>query len=286
MAGGNSNSNFFHCQTGTQTHYTSTGNKTGPLLIALHGLGGSTETFAPLIPHLPLHKYNVICVDFEGFGKSVWTNSHISVPRYVADLDELVSHLQGPTLHADEWGPWQQPVIIIGHSLGSIVALHYAAKKPSNVARLALLGVGRSAAHIEAARQRMLGMAAKVRAEGIGAAAEMAMITNFPKDSPEELKHIVRDAVAASNPEAYARTCEAMVDAGHVDPDYSQIACPTVFITGDQDMISPPERAKDVSSLVGGPTKVIIVKAGHQPILSDLESTSRAISDLFGMPLK
>lgn len=283
MAGGNSCSNFFHSQRGSKIHYTSTGNATGPLLIALHGLGGSTETFIPLIPYLPLHKYNIICVDFEGFGKSVWTNSDVSVSRYVSDVDELISHLQGPTLHADEWGPWQQPVIIIGHSLGSIVALHYAAKKPNNVARLALLGVGRSAAHIEAARQRMLGMAAKVRAEGIGAAAEMAMITNFPKDTPEETKIAVRDAVAASNPEAYARTCEAMVSPDHDDPDYSKIACPTVFITGDQDMISPPERAREVSGLVRGPTAVSIVKGGHQPILSDVQGVSRALIELFSM---
>ncbi|OQD84847.1 hypothetical protein PENANT_c011G05551 [Penicillium antarcticum] len=71
-------------------------------------------------------------------------------------------------------------IILIGHSLGAIVSMHYASRHPSQIRGLVLLGAGRSIAHIPAARERMLGMAAKTREEGIQAAADMAASSNFP----------------------------------------------------------------------------------------------------------
>ena len=90
----------------------------------------------------------------------------------------------------------------------------------------------------------------------------------------------VRQAVEASDPEGYAQVCEAMVDASHLDPDYSAIVCPAMFISGQDDAISPPSRAQELAQLLGGDASVRVVKGGHQPILSDLEATSQATLDL------
>ena len=86
----------------------------------------------------------------------------------------------------------------------------------------------------------------------------------------------------SSDPEAYARTCEAMVDPAHQDPDYSAVTCPTVLIAGKCDVISPPSRSEELALLLGS-KKVLFrcVRGGHQPILSDLEGTREAISKLF-----
>ncbi|EME80014.1 uncharacterized protein MYCFIDRAFT_141372 [Pseudocercospora fijiensis CIRAD86] len=271
------NSQSFTTGSGTQTHYTTCGNSSGQLLIPLHSLGGSSKTFEPLLPKLPLARYRVISVDFEGFGKTPVTSKPASVARYVSDLDDLITHLQRSSPETSS----SKPVVIIGHSLGSIIALHYTAKKPDNVAGLGLLGVGRSASHIEAARERMLGMAERARCEGIEPLAELAMTTNFPEDAPQDIRSKVRMAVASSDPEGYAKTCEAMASPAHVDPVYGRILCPSVFVTGDKDTISPPTTAKEVSKLLGGSSKVEIVKGGHQPILSDLDGTAAALEWLF-----
>ncbi|KAF7188206.1 Pimeloyl-[acyl-carrier protein] methyl ester esterase [Pseudocercospora fuligena] len=270
-------SEFFTTDSGTKTHYTRSGNPSGQLLITLHGLGGSSKTFEPLLPKLPLDRFRVIGVDFEGFGKTPVTSKPASVARYVSDLDDLITHLQRSSPETSA----SKPVVIIGHSLGTVVALHYTAKKPDRVAGLGLLGVGRSASHIEAARERMLGMAKRARSEGIEPLAELAMTTNFPEHEPQDIRLEVGKAVASSNPEGYAKTCEAMASSEHVDQDYGRIMCPSVFITGEKDMISPPTKAKEVSGLVGGSSKVEIVKGGHQPILSDLDGTAAALEWLF-----
>lgn len=86
----------------------------------------------------------------------------------------------------------------------------------------------------------------------------------------------------ASNPEAYAQTCEAVVNLEHKDPQYEKIVTPTVFIAGDRDMISPVGRSLEVSELLGGTTWVEVLKSGHQPILEDPVGVSQAVEKLLG----
>jgi 3-oxoadipate enol-lactonase len=240
MASPSYSSAFYTTPNGTETHYLQTGNVQGPLLLALHGLGGSTATFEPLVPHLP-QSYNIILVDFQGYGKTKLANPQkpLSIDGHVSDLHHLVAHLQASGSSDAARGK----ITILGHSLGTIVGLHYTAQHPDNVAGLALLGSGRSASHIPAARQGMLDTAAKTREQGITYAANLAMKTNFPPDSDERtidprLREAVRDAVAASDQEGYAQTCEAIMGLDHKDPDYSKITAPAVFIAGDMDPIS------------------------------------------------
>lgn len=131
----------------------------------------------------------------------------------------------------------------------------------------------------------MTDLARNTREKGIGFAADLAAMTNFPpadkRAVPSEIREALRAAVATSDPEGYARTCEMMVDSSHADPDYSKITCPAVFVAGDLDGISPPERSEDLNKLVAGDSSVFIVKSGHQVILEDPEAVSGAVKHLF-----
>ncbi|KAL4962754.1 alpha/beta fold hydrolase [Aspergillus stella-maris] len=264
---------------GTKTHYTTVGNPEGTLIVLIHGLGGSTETFTPLVPHLQPEIYRIVCVDLEGFGKTFLSSPDTvpSITRYVDDLESLMASLPG----AKE-AP--MTIILIGHSLGGIIATQYAARHPENIHGLALLGSGRSIANIPAARERMLGMAAKVRAEGITAAAEMAAASNFPStvEVPLNMRDTVRASVMKSDPEGYARACEAIAGLNHIDPDYSLITAPTLLLAGSGDVISPPERSYGIKGLIGDNAWVNVLEGvGHQFILQDLEGCVRALDELF-----
>ena len=270
---------------GTETHYGFSGSATGRLIVLLHGLGGSSKTFAPLLPRLPHQTHQLLAVDFEGFGTTPLSSPSkpLSIDRYVADLNDLIAHVQGSRIRKDQ-DTKPSPIIIIGHSLGSIVALHYAAKHPSEISGLVLLGVGRSASHIPAVKERMLALAATVREQGITAAADVAASSNFPSNSEtiDVMRAEVRKMVESSNPEAYAQICEAMVSTSHQDPDYATIKCPVALISGTEDIISPPARAEGLAPLLGGTCTLSLVKGGHQPILSDLEGTDGAVQQLLG----
>lgn len=273
---------------GTTSHYELRGSTTGRLVVLLHGLGGSTTTFEPLMPLLPSQTHGILAVDFEGFGKTPLTdpNEPLSIDRYVADLDDLIAHLQRGRV--GEKQDTRPNPLIIGHSLGSIVALHYAAKHPSEVDGLALLGVGRSASHIPTVKERMLALAATVRAQGIRAAADVAVSSNFPPgdETTDTMRREVRRTVESSNAEAYAQICEAMVSTSHRDPDYAAITCPVSLITGTDDNISPPARALELAPLFGGKCVVSSVRGGHQPILSDIEGTRGGIELMLSMLMK
>jgi 3-oxoadipate enol-lactonase len=267
---------------GTKVHYELQGSVTGRLVVLLHGLGGSTRTFKPLLPHLPpIHQ--ILAIDFEGFGETHLTNASVplSIDRYVADLDDLISDLQRDRICKDQ-DSGIHPLIIIGHSLGSIVALHYAAKHTEHIARLLLLGVGRSASHIPAVKERMLALATTVRSQGMSAVADIAASSNFPpgEDTTDEMREEIRQMVGSSSAEAYAQMCEEMVSPSHQDPDYAAITCPVVLVSGIDDTISPPSRAIGLAPLFGGSCNVVSVKGGHQPLLSDLEGTCHAVEEL------
>ncbi|KAF2704931.1 alpha/beta-hydrolase [Pleomassaria siparia CBS 279.74] len=266
---------------GTKTHYPRTIDQAGPLLVCLHGLGGSTETFKPLVERLPAG-YDIVLVDFQGFGKTPLTSTTKvpSIQGHVSDLHDLITSLQTN----DNGRTSENKFMFVGHSLGAIVALQYAARYPLSVAGIALLGVGRSAAHIPAVRQRMLDVAATTRKEGIEYTAIKSVANNFPTPEqrfvpPENLEQ-VRRAVAASDREGYAKTCEMIVDPSHVDPSYTDIVCPSIFVAGDLDVISPVQRAEDVSKLMGGPSCVHVVESGHQPLIDDVVGTMSAIEKL------
>jgi pimeloyl-ACP methyl ester carboxylesterase len=283
-----------YCQVSPETniHITITGNPTGPLVVLLHGLGGSTETFVPILPYLEPETNRIVSVDLEGFGKTGLSSSDVklSIQRYVDELESLVALLQKPA--EGEAAAAESPqkstkhgVLIIGHSLGSIIAMHYAAKHPENTRGLALLGPGRSIAHIPAARERMLSLASKARVEGISAVADVAAISNFPVQSglavPEGLRDNVRQAVATCNAEAYAKACEAVAGLDHVDPDYSLINVPTLLLAGGGDVISPPDRSMGLKELIGDNAWVTVLEGvGHQMILQDLEGSVKAIKSL------
>lgn len=130
----------------------------------------------------------------------------------------------------------------------------------------------------------MLDVAANTRKLGIDTTAEKSAASNFPtpeqRDVPPEYIEEVRIAVAASDPEGYARTCEMIVDPSHVDPNYSKITCPTVLVAGDMDVISPTQRSESVCELLSGLNWMQIVESGHQPLISALDATTSAILKL------
>lgn len=131
----------------------------------------------------------------------------------------------------------------------------------------------------------MLDMAENTRKKGISWAAALAVQTNFPA-SDEQTTEVrmhknVYDAVAASDPEMYAQTCEMMVDKSHVDPDYGRVMCPVLLVAGRYDRISPIQKAQEVAELLGSnDCSLLEVETGHQPILQEPEILQRALSGL------
>ncbi len=93
----------------------------GPLIFMCHGLvSGSIATwyfqFAPTLAK----RYRVVLYDMRGHGKSEKTRLGFDVPTMAKDLAAIIRYYQ------IELGLEDDPVHLVGHSYGALVALHYA----------------------------------------------------------------------------------------------------------------------------------------------------------------
>jgi len=99
---------------------------TGPAVLLVHGLNGFKEGWGPLPEALAAAGARAVAVDLPGFGASPRLARGRTGPGSLARaLEPLVSSLA--------------PAGLIGHSLGTQVAMILAARRPETVGRMALL---------------------------------------------------------------------------------------------------------------------------------------------------
>lgn len=100
----------------------------GPVVLAVHGLGGSGRYWEGLL-RATGGEVTVVAPDLAGFGRSDKPRSApYDRPSHLDDLDAVVGTLGG-----------SGRVVLVGHSLGGIVAALWAARNPERVAALALV---------------------------------------------------------------------------------------------------------------------------------------------------
>jgi pimeloyl-ACP methyl ester carboxylesterase len=95
----------------------------GPPLVLLHGIGSSGATWWPVIDALVQH-FHLIVPDWRGHGASGKPERDYAIDDYVADLAGLVDA-------CDLGSP-----LVMGHSLGGMVALSWARRNPTRARRL------------------------------------------------------------------------------------------------------------------------------------------------------
>ncbi|MBK8901577.1 MAG: alpha/beta hydrolase [Anaerolineaceae bacterium] len=97
----------------------------GPSLVILHGLTGSHDEFLHLAPILA-RQAHLYLLDMRGHGRSGWTQSGYTVADYGRDVVEFLQQVVGET------------AVLLGHSLGAMVAAWVAANRPDLVHGLIL----------------------------------------------------------------------------------------------------------------------------------------------------
>ena len=115
---------------GWQTRYTcvrSAGNSSTPLLL-LHGFGGSIGHWRHNLPELGQH-HTVYALDLLGFGASEKVTASFGIELWVEQVYDFWRSLV------------KQPVILVGNSIGSLVALAAAAAHPEIVRGIVMLNL-------------------------------------------------------------------------------------------------------------------------------------------------
>ena len=104
--------------------YLDSGDSGCPLLF-LHGTGCDASDWMPVIERLRRNQ-RCIALDFRGHGQSVVPTQRFTLTDLAADVEYLINHLG------------LQELVIVGHSLGGMVAMEVA-RRSSSIAGLVLL---------------------------------------------------------------------------------------------------------------------------------------------------
>ena len=220
----------------------------GPPIVMLHGLGGTSNSFQAMLPALA--GFRIVRPDLPGAGRSSTPPQKITVDFLVQAVENATSHLGVSRAH------------VVGHSFGTLIAQHIAARHPERVASLTLFGP--IIEPQDSARQRLRERAATARHEGMTAVADQiarsAVSAATANDNPVAVA-FVRESHMRQDAEGFARSCEALGQAEKAD--HRLIDCPTLIVTGDEDAIGPASVAQDLADKIGGAKTVTLHRCGH-----------------------
>lgn len=219
-------------------------------VLCLHGLGGSSNTWTPLMS--AFEGCRVIRPDLPGSARSALPQDRLSIAGYVAAVEHVLAALDVDAVH------------IVAHSLGTIVAQHVAVKHPGRVKSLALFGpllappdAGRAGIAARAVSARR-GIAAL---QDIADAIVRAATSTETRQQQPAVVALVRESIMRQSPEGYAQSCEALAEAQAAEVE--RIAVPTLLVTGDQDAVAPVANVQALAARIAGSQLTVIEGCGH-----------------------
>ncbi len=87
----------------------------------------------------------------------------------------------------------------------------------------------------------------------------------------------VRESVMRQDPEGYAATCEAMVEARGID--LARIRCPVVLIAGDEDAVAPQSAVQMMRERLRNASATVLAKCGHWTTIEKPEECNTALRE-------
>jgi len=241
--------------------YEQEGNKSGPAVLFIHGLGGTTNTYQPLVSKL--QDFNLVRFDWAGHGRSS-TPKSTSIESYAEDALAVIKHFG------------LKDVTVVGHSLGCLVAMTLAAKHPTLVTKLVLFGPIKSPP--QPGKDGAKARAENVRAGGMAKVADTVVGNAFAANSLKNRTEIVsfaREMLTRQDPEGYALACQSL--ANSVDPEWKDVKAAVTIVSGAEDKVAAPAVCEAIKRLLVGVKSLDFVTWENVGHWHTLENTVEAV---------
>lgn len=240
-------SQFVRLSSGIVHHYVKT-TGSGPPFLFLHGFLDSSRSFAALVEHFP-HAIESYSIDQRGHGEAEAATSY-AISDFTSDAIEFIERIIG------------ERVILVGHSMGSIIAQRTALFRPDLVQKLVLIGAAPTAADHQGLYELQ---------------AEIAKFDgHIPRSFVEEFQRstihapVAEATVAGYIDESMKVTAETWRGAlsGMLDEpanDFAPVTVPTLVLWGAHDGVFGPEHQEALAhSLING-RAIQYENSGHAP---------------------
>ena len=221
-------------------------------MVLVHGVGLGSEVWGPQVAAF-CATHRVIVYDTLGHGRS-------DLPPESASLDIYVSQLEGllDTLDISR-------AVVIGHSMGAIVATAFAIAKPARVIALAALCpvYDRSAE----SRAAALGRAQALAKCGPGAGVEATLRRWFGDNASPRAGgkvDILRRWLADADPVGYARAYRVFVSCDEaIVGRLGALGMPALFLAAEHDSNSTPAMSRRMAAEAPHGRAVVLPNARH-----------------------
>jgi pimeloyl-ACP methyl ester carboxylesterase len=210
-------------------------------LVFLHGSGDSATLWSRLLPLLK--DYPTLALDLPGHGAQADRPgpAEMTVADYADSVRSMLARQQ------------LNEVCLVGHSLGSAIALRLAVEYPSIVCRLVLIGAG--------ARLRVLPEVLQ-QARTAPAPALHRLVSLGFAPGHEDQAEAYFEAMAPTAPGMLHRDLAAC-DSFDMMEDLGRVAQPTLILVGDTDRLTPPKYARYLADHLARAALTTIPDVGH-----------------------
>ncbi|MFQ6546322.1 3-oxoadipate enol-lactonase [Aestuariibius sp. 2305UL40-4] len=228
------------------------GSADGPVVLFLNSLGTDLGLWDEVVARLP-DDLRVIRFDMRGHGRSSVPEPPYTMGALIVDAEAVL----------DACGVEQ--AVLVGLSLGGMVAQGLAAKRLDLVRGLVLSNTAVKMGHPDLWQERI----AAVEAHGMVGVADGVLDRWFAPGFAG--RDAWRDRLLDASSKGYIGGCTAIARADMISPT-SGLRLPTLGIAGSEDAASPPDLVKETVDLIPGARFEIMRGVGHLPCVEDPET--------------
>ena len=239
----------------------------GPLMVLIHGVGLRSDAWGGLLPMLEGH-FRCVAVDMPGHGQSRPASSDASdLATYTARIAAFLE-------------PFGRPAAVVGHSMGAMIALDLAIRRPELVTSVVALNA--IFQRDEAARDAVTARAASLSDHAVADPA--APLDRWFGTSPTGPVREARDACEGwlknCDPKGYAAAYRVFAAHDGPDPDdLARLHCPALFITGEDEPNSTPAMSRQMAELAPQGQAHVIPGAAHMAPMTHSAQIARIMRD-------
>jgi pimeloyl-ACP methyl ester carboxylesterase len=231
------------------------GGNPDPPLVFIHGAGGSRLHWPPALRRLA--GYRTLSIDLPGHGESR--------PGDEASIDDYARRLAA----------WRTALIVhrpvlVGHSMGSAIALASTLAEPAAIAGLVLVGAG-PRLRVNPALLETVG-----RPETFSAAVDQILGWSFAAGADPRWIELARARMVEAGPAVLAADLRACDDFD-ATARLAEIRVPTLIVVGRDDRMTPLRLSEELQAGIAGARLEVIEAAGHMVMLEQPETVAHAL---------